>query len=370
MPIDDELLALLTLSLVPGLGPRRLRALRARHGSARGAVRAAPGDWPALLAGRQGATLAARVDPQAGLREAERVTRVGAWLLSDADPRYPAHWCAFDELPPLLYVRGAWPAGLNAWPPAAVAVVGSRRVGAAAAAFAHELGRCLAHAGAVVVSGLAFGVDAAAHRGALAAGQAAAPTLAVLASGVDRPGPVANADLAQAILAAGGALISEAPLGYAPTRGDFPRRNRLVAALARAVVVAAAGPASGAQLTAGHAAAYGRDVLVCPARPWDDDMAGNLALLRDGATPLCSVAEAPGLLGFAAGPATAVDAGHPRHVPDDLAWAYQALTADPAPLELLLSRTGRGVGETLAALERLVALGVGEADGARRYRRR
>ncbi len=374
MPIDDEQLALLTLNLVTGLGPARVRTLRSHHGSARAAVAAAARGWPSLLRGCDAAALAAAVDAAAGAREAERLARVGAWLISDADPGFPPSWRSFDELPPLLYGRGRWPEGLAAWPPAAVAVVGSRRASPAATAFAYDLGRTLAQAGAVVVSGMAFGIDAAAHQGAIDAGPGAAPTLAVVASGVDRPGPAANAPLARAILARGGALLSEAPIGYAPGRGDFPRRNRLVAALVRAVVVVAAGVASGAHLTAGHAGTYGRDVLVCPASPWDDELAGNLALLRDGAAPLCSVAEAPAALGFTVASAPlAPDAprgGTHAGVPVELQWVWEALAPTPAGLEELLARTGRSVADTLVGLERLVAAGACAVDGARRYRRR
>ena len=374
MPVDEEQRALLTLSLVPGLGPARLRALRSLHGSASAAVAAAERGWPRALRGCDAAALAAAVDPAAGAREAERLARLGAWLISDADPGFPPSWRSFDELPPLLYGRGSWPEGLAGWPPSAVAVVGSRRASAAATAFAYDLGRALARAGAVVVSGLAFGIDAAAHQGALDAGPGAAPTLAVVASGVDRPGPAANVPLARAILARGGALLSEAPIGYAPGRGDFARRNRLVAALVRAVVVVAAGAASGAHLTAGHAGTYGRDVLVCPASPWDDELAGNLALLRDGAVPLCSVAEAPASLGFtAANTPLALDpppGGAHTGIPVELEWVWEALAPTPAALEELLARTGRSVADTLVGLERLVAAGACAVDGARRYRRR
>lgn len=375
MARDDERLALLALSLVPGVGPIRLRALRAHHGSARNALDAGrAGAWPPLRGVAHGAALAHLVDAGVAERALARAARVGAWLLSDDDPQYPEHWRHFPELPPLLWVRGVWPTGLDTYPPAAVAVVGSRRADAAACAFARDVGRALADGQAVVVSGLAFGIDAAAHRGALAAGASAAPTLAVVASGVDRPGPSGNAGLARAILDGGGAVVSEAPLGYAPTRGDFPRRNRLIAALGRAVLVVAAGEASGAQLTAGHAARFGRDVYVCPARPWDDDLGGNLSLLRDGASLLLSAAEAPSQLGFA--PAHAVAAATPASdappdaLPPELAWVWAMLTTTPTRLDTLLIRSGRPVGTTLAGLEQLVGLGLCEVDGARRYRRR
>jgi len=222
-----------------------------------------------------------------------------------------------------------------------------------------------------VVSGLAYGIDAAAHRGALSAGPGAAPTIAVLASGVDRPGPAGNVPLARAIVRAGGALVGEAALGSVPGKGDFPRRNRLVAALVRAVVIVAAAAASGAHRTAGHAAAYGRDVFVVPARPWDEAYAGNVALLRDGATPLCGLDGAVDALGFPdAAPGEDADARGGTVVPTGLRWMWDELTSVPTPLEALVERGGRGVGATLVTLEGLVQAGLCAVDGARRYRRR
>lgn len=363
--MHDESLALLTLTRVPGLGPQRVRRLRAAFGSALAALGAGVDAWRAVL---DGWTPRSVPDLAGAERERDRLRRLGATLLTDLEgPPFPSHWAAFDDLPVVLYVRGRWPERLASWPPAAVAVVGSRRADAAALAFAEGLGRVLASAGVVVVSGLAYGIDAAAHRGALSAGPGAAPTVAVLAGGVDRPGPSGNVALAREILASGGALVSETPIGSAPARGSFPRRNRLVAALARSVAVVSAAAASGAHLTAGHAARYGRDVFVVPARPWDDAYAGNLALLRDGATALCSLEEGPALLaGVEAAPARRDGAA----VPARLAWAWALLGRAPAPLDVLVERSGRTVGETLVALELLVAEGLATVDAGRRYGRR
>ena len=311
------------------------------------------------------------VDAAAGVREAARAARVGATLLTDHDAAFPAHWSVFGDLPPLLYVRGAWPRELTPWPPEAIAVVGSRRADAAACAFAFDLAAAAARAGVSVVSGLAYGIDAAAHRGALSVGAGAAPTVAVVARGVDRPGPAGNRTLARAIIASGGALVAEAPLGSSPRKGDFPRRNRLIAALARAVVVVAAGAASGAHRTAGHAAAYGRDVFAVAARPWDEAYAGNLALLRDGAAPVYGLDDALQALGIGPAPgATDALAGDVARIPDDLRWLWTLLTPTPEPVETLVERGGRGVGATLAGLEALVDARLCSVDGARRYRRR
>ena len=299
------------------------------------------------------------------------MARIGGTLLSDEDAAFPAHWTVFADLPPLLYVRGRWPHQLTPWPPAAIAIVGSRRADAAACAFAFDLAAAAARAGVTVVSGLAYGIDAAAHRGALSAGARAAPTVAVVAGGVDRPGPAGNLALARSIVASGGAVVAEAPLGSSPSKGDFPRRNRLIAALARAVVVVAAGAASGAHRTAGHAAAYGRDVFVVAARPWDEAYAGNLALLRDGALPVYGLEDALQALAIAASPTAVASPGGDRpHVPDRLHWLWTLLSSTPEPVETLVERGGRGVGATLAGLEALVDARLCSVDGARRYRRR
>lgn len=359
----DESLALLTLTRVPGLGPQRVRALRRRFGSAAAALAAPAAAWREALPGwrPRGAP-----DPDGAAREQQRALRLGATVLCDHDARFPQHWATFDDLPVVLHARGRWPTTFARWPPAAVAVVGSRRADPDALAFAEGLGTSLARAGVVVVSGLAYGIDAAAHRGALAAGPAAAATVAVVAGGIDRPSPSGNLALARSILDAGGALVSEAPIGATPERGSFPRRNRLIAALVRAVVVVAAGEASGAHLTAGHAARYGRDVFVVPAPPWLEDYRGNLALLRDGATPLCSLAEAPALLAGVAGDRATQPQ---RTVPERWLWAWALLDARPRALDTLVERGARGVAETLVALEGLVGEGLATVDAERRYRR-
>jgi DNA processing protein len=369
---DAERVALLALALVPGLGPRRVRTLRRAFGSAQSAMLAARrGDsWPPLpgLGRAAVARLAARASSDEAEHELRRLSRLGAGIVTDHDAGFPHGWEAFDDLPPLLFVRGRWPTGLERWPPSAVAVVGSRRASRAALAFTHDLGHALAGAGAVVVSGLALGIDGAAHEGALATGSAGAGTVAVLASGVDRPTPTEHQRLSRAIVAAGGALVSEARVGAVPGAHAFPRRNRLIAALARAVIVVEAGPASGANLTAGHAAAYGREVLVVTARPWDDTMAGNLALLRDGAAPVYGVEDALALLGL--DPPHAPSPGTLPTLAEPAAWAYELLGGGARTADTVVAASGRPAAEVLAALERLVAAGVVDRDRGGGYRRR
>lgn len=181
-----------------------------------------------------------------------------------------------DRSIPSLRTRGRWP------PPEGprVAVVGSRRPSPYGEAVAERLASDLAAAGAVVISGLALGVDAAAHRGALAGGGC---TVAVLGTGVDVVYPAANAELAARIVAQGGALVSQFADGTAPQRGHFPRRNWTIAALSDLVVVVEAAEGSGALITAEAALAMDLDVMAVPGSVFSPLSVGCHQLLRDGA---------------------------------------------------------------------------------------
>jgi DNA processing protein len=174
----------------------------------------------------------------------------------------------------------------------AVAVVGARNASANGCAFARRLGRELAEAGLVVVSGLARGIDTAAHQGALAA---AGATVAVIATGVDIAYPPENAEL-MAHIAAEGAVVSERPLGAIARAKDFPRRNRVIAGLSLGVVVVEAAPASGSLITARLALDYGREVMAVPGSPLDPRHRGTNQLLRDGAHLVESAADVLAIL--------------------------------------------------------------------------
>jgi DNA processing protein len=194
--------------------------------------------------------------------------------------------------PRRLHVRGAPPlTGLVAAP--SVAMVGARSPSAAGERFARTLARELAGAGVSVISGLALGIDAACHAGALDGG---GRTVAVLGCGIDRDYPRRNAALARRI-AASGAIVSEWGPGVDPAPWRFPVRNRIVAALAQATVVVEATRRSGALITADHALALGRDVLAVPGAPWLELGGGTLALLRAGAAPVGSAADVLDALG-------------------------------------------------------------------------
>lgn len=266
----------LGFNLTPGIGPSRLARLLERCGSLEAAWRADPFDLAAAgLDGRASAALLAtraRVDLDA---ELERAERAGVTLLTLADAAYPALLREIPGAPPLIYVRGALAPG-DDW---AVAVVGTRTPSPYGREAAHTIARDLAAAGITIVSGLARGIDTAAHEAALGAG---GRTVAVLGSGVDLPYPASNRRLAERIVAQG-ALVSDFPLGTEPVAANFPSRNRIISGLSRATLVAEAGEQSGALITVGFALDQGRDVVAVPGPIFARQSAGCNRLIRSGA---------------------------------------------------------------------------------------
>jgi len=367
-----ESLALLALARTPGVGPLRAADLLRSFGSASETVEAGRrGAWQDLPRWpRQRARAAGRaVDLAAAERELRRGQRVGARLVTLADAAYPQPWRPADGWPLVLWVRGAWPAAVTGHAPRAVAIVGPRRASPDARRFASELALAACRAGTWVVSGLAYGVDAAAHQGAIDAARAgsAASTLAVLAGGVDRVHPVAHRDLARALLDAGGGIVAAAPVGTGPATGAFPVRNRWIAGLSSLVAVVEAGPRSGALHTATAALELGREVRTTPARPWDAHAGGSLALLRDGAAPLLEPDDA--WLGLPAGirpDPPAVRAAGPGAPPAP--WD-RILGASAIDVDTAIAATGWGVGAVVAALEGGVVDGWATRLPDGRYRR-
>ena len=204
----------------------------------------------------------------------ERARANGLGVLSWNDPCFPSPLLAISDAPPVLWYRGT----LEAFLRPAVAIVGSRSASAVALAMAEKLGADIAARGIAVVSGLARGVDSAAHRGALRTGS----TIAVLGSGIDCIYPREHAGLACDI-AESGLLISEFPPGTAPLKFHFPMRNRLISGLSRAVVIVEASEQSGSLITAGCALEQGREVMAVPGNPLNGRNRGAHALIRDGA---------------------------------------------------------------------------------------
>ena len=233
---------------------------------------------------------------RASLRAAEarelrtRAAASGIGALAWDDPRFPAALLAIPDCPPLLWFRG----DLSALAPPTVAIVGSRAATAVALATAARLGEDLAAHGLTVVSGLARGVDSAAHRGALRAGR----TIAVLGSGPDTIYPREHAALATDI-AASGLVLSEYPPGTPPNAFHFPQRNRLISGLSRAVVVIEASEKSGSLITAACALEQGRDVMAVPGNVLSGRNRGGHALIRDGATIVEGASDIVAELGLA-----------------------------------------------------------------------
>ena len=280
---EDTKLDWLRLIRSDHVGPRTFRDLMRHYGSAQAALSALPD-----LARRGGAAGPARICARKDAeRELAGMKALGVSLIALGEPTYPHRLAMIDDAPPLLAVRGI----LAALALPMVAIVGARNASAAGVRFAERLARDLGEAGFAVVSGLARGIDAGAHRASLACG-----TIAVLAGGHDQIYPPEHVGLAEAILTQG-ALISEAPLGYAPRARDFPRRNRLISGLAAGVVIVEAAKRSGSLITARLALEQGREVFAAPGSPLDPRAEGSNELLKQGATLVTKAADVITVLG-------------------------------------------------------------------------
>lgn len=255
-------------------------------------------------------------------------------------------WRTLPQPPTHVYIKGELPEE-------GVALVGSRRASPWARAFARRLARALAEAGVWVVSGLARGIDAEAHLGALEAG---GRTLGVLGSGLDRIYPPEHQALAARM-----DLLSELPFGTGPKAEFFPRRNRLIAAIVKAVVAVEAGEESGALITARYAFELGKEVLAVPGRPTDEGSKGANRLIQDGAYPVLSPEDLLDYLGLSARKRAEALSEEEKGLLEALRGLGQAL-----PEELALS-TGLAGGAVLALLTRLELKGLVQALPGGRY---
>lgn len=340
----DATVDLLTLALLPGVGPRTLRVLRQRGALRR--VLQAPREHADLLAAEALASLAsgqARRDAEGELRDA---TRQGVRIVGLDESDYPTLLAQIYDPPPVLYVRG------HLVPDDAqrsVAVVGSRAASPQGLSLARALARDLAAWGATVVSGLARGIDGAAHQGALDGG---GRTLAVLGSALDRLYPRENERLAATIAERGGAVVSEFRLGTPPSPGHFPRRNRVIAGWSRAVVVVEAAQRSGALVTAREALDAGREVLAVPGHPSFPLASGTNALIRDGARLVRDARDVAEELGLQA-PEAANARNSDKEEKDAVLGAVREA---PQSVDEIQARSGRPLSEVLARLAELELL--------------
>lgn len=332
-PVDPqaELRALLGWGLAEGVSGRRLRQAVSEAGAASALARGARSP---SLQGLAPLPRQAVEEVLEGCREAG-VTPVG-WF----DARYPAPLLHLDDPPPVLFVRGALPAGDRP----TVAVVGSRRASGYGRRVARSLSAEVARHGVVVVSGMALGIDGEAHAGAL---EGEGATVAVLGGGVERARPAAHHALYRAILAGGGAVVSEWPPGTPALPFHFPRRNRLLAALARVVVVIEAGSRSGALSTAAHARRLGREVAAVPGPIDRPGHRGANALIRDGCAPVLEPRDLLDLAGVV-GPLARRPAA--PQLEGDAATVWEALKGGPSSVEGVARRVGLAVPRVLRVL--------------------
>lgn len=272
----DPRLARLRLIRTPTIGPVTYRQLLARFGSAERAIEALPD-----LAARGGGKPPRIADAATVEREIARVEKLGARYLFIDDADYPPLLAELDNAPAVMTIRGD--SALFAH--TSVAMVGARNASAAACRFARGLAVELGREGVVIVSGLARGLDTAAHQGSLATG-----TIGVIASGIDIAFPPENRALQEQV-AEQGLLIAEQPPGSEPLARNFPHRNRVIAGLATGTVVVEAAPRSGSLITARLAAEAGRDVMAVPGSPLEPRAQGCNLLIREGAALVQSAAD-------------------------------------------------------------------------------
>jgi DNA processing protein len=346
----DRLLELIQLAMVPGVGPHTSRALLERFGSAAG-VLSAPRSELAATPG-VGDKLAGKIVKarQSGDAHAELALcrRYGAAILACDDADYPASLQNIPDPPALLYMKGR----LEPRDQLAIAIVGSRRATPYGLRIAERLAGALARTGFTVVSGLARGIDAAAHRAAIKAG---GRSIAVLANGLASVYPPEHEDLARALLECGG-LLSEMSMEQGPVAGLFTQRNRIISGLSLGVVVVEATARSGSLSTARHAVEQNREVFAVPGPVDSLSSRGCHRLIRDGARLVETVDDILEELGPLIGEIR-TDPGEPpvRH-PAELALTDQErsllgqLDDNPTGVDELISRTNMTAGQVLATL--------------------
>jgi len=324
---DSDLAAWIRLTLIPGLGGQGLRKLLAAHGLPQHVLSAGR----RALAAQVGEDLADRIleIPDRALLERafEWMAHPGHTILTLADAGYPPQLLEIADPPALIYVRGR--AELLA--PRSLAIVGSRNATPQGIGNAERFARRFSDAGLPIVSGLAVGIDAAAHRGALAGRSS---TIAVLGTGIDVTYPPRNAQLAEEI-AERGVIVTEFPIGTPPVRENFPRRNRIISGLSRGVLVVEAAISSGSLITARMAADQGRDVYAIPGSIHSPLAKGCNALIKQGAKLVESAEDV--LSEF--GTITAPDSPHMTSSVTDVP-LLEHMGYDPCNVDTLCERSG------------------------------
>jgi DNA processing protein len=354
--------AWLALSALPGIGSRRLATLISRFGNAE-SVLAAPAAEIRELDGFS--DRAARVITRLDLRDAEQMISAAELadqrLLIPADNEFPARLRSIPDPPPVLFTRGDL--GLLDRP--AVAIVGSRNHTRYGAEVAADLAHIAVRAGAVVVSGMALGLDAVAHLAALDGG---GTTIGVLGSAVDVVYPAANRKLFERVRESG-LLVSELPPGSRPHPGSFPRRNRLISGLAQALVVVEAKEGSGTLITVNCALEQGRDVLAVPGPITSPTSRGTNRLLRDGAIPILDPEDLLRALGIGETSTTA-SPELPCNLSPEEAQVLAVLDVEARHIDEIALAAGIPIGTLLGVLLGLELGGQAEQLPGSQFRRR
>jgi DNA processing protein len=360
----DERAYWVVLNTAAGIGPVRFQHLLEVCGGARGAWEAS--DLELAAAGLERPTVGAirslrqRTTPEA---VAKRLAQLGIQTLTLLDDDYPANLREVADPPPVLFVRGS----LVADDARAVALIGTRRATTYGRAVAERLARELAAAGVTIVSGLARGIDTAAHAAAVSVG---GRTVAVLGNGLDQVYPPENAGLARRIVEPGaGALLSEFGPGIPPDAVNFPRRNRIISGLSVATVIVEAGEKSGALITADFALEQGREVLVVPGSILSPTHVGANELLRQGATPVTRVEDILDLLGSPTREAAIPVARSVPELSPEETTVCDALGKEPRHIDELSRALGIGPGIISATLTMLELKGLARQVGSMLYTR-
>ncbi|PWW04274.1 DNA processing protein [Hoeflea marina] len=348
VPLSDrQRLSWLRLIRSDNVGPATFRELINHFGSAEAAIEHLP--ELSRRGGGRGIRVTSQADAEAELAAAESL---GAVFIGIGEPDYPPALRRIDGAPPLIAARGDL--ALATLP--AVGIVGSRNASISGAKMAARLARDIGSSGYVIVSGLARGIDAAAHRASLETG-----TLAALAGGLDQPYPPENLPLYNEICSGMGLAISEMPMGWEPRARDFPRRNRLIAGIGLGLVVIEAAERSGSLITARRAADFGRLVFAVPGSPLDPRAAGANSLLKQGAIittdsrDVLEALEPLSRIGAAAHPVfdePGGDAPLPPAPPhdNDRASIIEALGPSPVDIDDIIRHTGQAASTVYVVL--------------------
>ncbi|MCY3779927.1 MAG: DNA-processing protein DprA [Chloroflexi bacterium] len=351
----------LGLHLIPRFGIGKLNRLLAHFDSAEALWRESDADLLRLdlprpllrqfCAGRRDIDLS---------REVERVARSGATLVTLDDKAYPELLRSLPDRPPVLYTRGK----LSGADEKCLAIVGTRKASRYGWDASNQLAQQLAQHGIIIVSGLAQGIDAAAHRGALTAG---GRTIAVVGNGIDIVYPKENSDLAEEIIA-DGAIVSEMPLGTAPLGKNFPQRNRLISGMSLALLVTEAPLQSGALNTVSHAIDQGRDVFAVPHNIYSPTGKGCNQLIQEGAKMVLAVDDILDELDVThRNVQTGIQVRDIQPENEVEGVVYQQLSTDPIHVDLIVRQTKLPTATVISTLTMLELKGLAESAGPMQY---